>query len=58
MAGPQFFDEDSGTAVHGPAPASITTPTGTYSQAQVQSIIDALNVVIAALKSANILAGD
>lgn len=58
MPEPKFWDEDTSSPVHGPAPAAVTAAGATYAQAQATSVVDALNIVIAALKSAGILAQD
>lgn len=58
MPEPKFWDEDTSSPVHGPAPTAPTAAGAAYAQAQAQSVVAALNVVIAALKSAGILAQD
>ena len=58
MPEPKSWDEDTSSPTHGPAPTAPTNAGATYVQAQAQSVVDALNVVIAALKSAGILAQD
>jgi hypothetical protein len=62
MAAPTIFDEDAGCLVHGAAVANVAgTPDGTYSaneQTLLSDLQAAVNAILAALRSANILAGD
>jgi len=56
MASPKFFDKTTFSPTHSPTIAPISTAGGTYSQASEQTLIDAVNALIAALKSAGIVA--
>jgi hypothetical protein len=62
LPGPQFYDEDRSMTVHGPAIPDITdTADGTYSgneQTMLGNLKTSLNSVLAALRSAGIIAED
>lgn len=51
--GPQFFDPEDRLPVHGPAIPDLALSTPTANETAVQ---DAVNAVLAALRSANIIA--
>lgn len=63
MAEPKVFDEDSFTLVHGAAIPTIATADADATFAQPEAdllneVKSKLNSVLAALRSANIIAGD
>lgn len=58
MPEPKFFDEDTLAPTHGAAPGALTPAAATYAQATAETWVSAINDMIAALKSAGILAQD
>lgn len=59
MAGePSVFDEDAHAFVHGAAVADPAAPGATYVQAEADAVRDAVVSILAALRSAGIIAED
>lgn len=62
MGEPKIFDEDSSMYVHAAAAADVTGTAavtyGTTEQAMLNDLKARVNSILAALRSANIIAGD
>jgi hypothetical protein len=59
MAGqPTVFDEDSSMMVHGAAVADPASPGAAYVQAEAVAVRNAVVSILAALRSAGIIAAD
>ena len=58
MPAPTIFDEDTSAWVHGAAIANPASPGGAYVQAEAVGVRDAIVSILAALRSAGIIAQD
>lgn len=55
---PKVFDEDSSMMVHGAAITDPASPGATYAQAEAVAVRNAVVNILAALRSAGIIAAD
>ncbi len=58
MPEPKQFDEDTGAPTHGLAITDAANVGATYSQAEVNAIVSKFNALLAACRSAGIIAQD
>lgn len=55
MASPKFYDKTTYSPTHSASIAPVSSAGGTYNQASEQTLIDAVNAILVALKSAGIV---
>lgn len=55
MGAPRFTDAATHTEVHGPKIDDLANAGTAFDQAKAQAQVDALNAILAALRSANII---
>ncbi len=58
MPEPKVFDEDTNALVHGAAVADPASPGAAYVQAEAVAVRNAVAAILAALRSAGIIAQD
>jgi len=58
MPEPKFWDEDTSSPTHGPGVADPASPGAAYAQAEAVAVRNAVVSILAALRSAGVIAQD